>query len=335
MKTQNGIISVVIPVFNRQNVIEECITSVISQSYLSFEIILIDDGSTDNTLNICKKLSETNPKIKLLKSEHKGVSAARNLGLSAAEGEYIFFLDSDDVIAPPLFETLVNAFKNSDAAIAGTEVVNVSEKNWHKVEERLLSTYETGETVYHSHEDSLEAMFMRSSPLMLIGGIMMRRDLIGETKFKTDLFIGEDFYFIYENLIKGASTVFLKQKWYYSRMHANNSSWNYSFSGFWTRFHRREIVWKSEEAFGRTKYANVQKVNAFHCFLLCMHHHKPFDKDLKLMRKTLRKYKKILFPAFERSDKLRYYLYVYLPFAKTPIYKLETALMKLLHRNKN
>lgn len=333
METENGKISVIIPTFNRQNFVKECIESVINQSYQNFEIIIIDDGSSDKTVEICEELSKTEPRIRLYISEHCGVSAARNKALEKAAGEYVFFLDSDDIIHPLLFETLICGLKNNDAAIAGTEVINFLEKNHNKVLEIMNPPYIMGETTYQTHEESLEAMFTKTSPLSLIGGIMMRRDLIGDTKFKTDIFIGEDFYFIYENLIKGASTVFLKQKWYYCRIHSNNSSFNFTYSGFWTRFHRRELVWKSEEAFGRTKYANIQKTDAFNSFLACMNKNKPYSKDARLMRKTVKKYRRIIFPALSKINKLKYCLYIYLPFAKKPIYKLETSLKKLKHRN--
>lgn len=309
----SDMISLIIPVYNRENVIKECIFSVLSQNYQNFEIVIVDDGSSDKTFEICQELANEEPRIKLLKTEHTGVSAARNKGIDIAKGEYIFFLDSDDVIHPFLLGALFEGMKCNNADIGGTCVVNVLEKYWYKVEQKLAEKSVKGETVFKSNEESLNAIFLGSSPLNVIGGVMMRRDLIKETRFRTDLFIGEDYYFIYENLIKNASSVFLKQKWYYCRIHTNNSSWNYSFSGFWTRFYRRELVWKSEEAFGRTEYTNIQKRDAFGCFLRCFQENRPYCADSRKMCKILRKYKRELLPAMKSKIKLLYFACAYLP----------------------
>ncbi len=334
MNTVDPKISIIIPVYNRDNYIEECVSSVFAQSYQNFEIILIDDGSTDRTLEVCKKLSTKDSRIKLLTADHGGVSAARNKGLDEAMGEYVFFLDSDDVIYPTLLETLVTGIKNSGANIAGTRVIPVSEKYWEKVREKLKEEPVLGETTYHTHEEALHAIFHPGSPLACIGGVMLHRDLIGDTRFRTDLFIGEDYYFIYENLIKGASCIFLKQKWYYVRNHALNSSWNYTFDGFWTRFYRRELVWKSEEAFGRTQYANIQKRDAFCSFLHCFNKNKPHSEDSEKMRKVLKEYKKDIYPALTSKGKIVYILYVHFPATAAALFKFKDKLSKAIHKMK-
>lgn len=322
-------ISIIIPLYNRQQYIEECIQSIQAQSYQNYEIILIDDGSADHTLEVCRNLAKTEPRINLLTIEHAGVSAARNKGIDAARGEYIFFVDSDDVIHPLLLETLVEGLKNSDAAIAGTKVVNIAERNWHKVNEIISKDPGPGETTYQNHQDTLRAVFLGQSPLGMIGGVMMRRDLIEQTRFRTDLYIGEDFYFIYENLIKGAASVFLKQKWYYGRLHANNSSWDFGYSGFMNRLYRRELVWKSEEAFGRTEYANCQKNAVFGVFQTLLKKNKLNSSDSKKIRKVMKDYRKILLPAMKFRRKVCYYLYVYLPFTSPLVLWVQKRLKKI------
>lgn len=306
-------VSIIIPLYNRQDVIMECIQSINAQSYQNFEIILIDDGSSDQTPEVCRELANENPRVKHLSIAHAGVSAARNHGIEAATGEYIFFVDSDDVIHPLLLEALVDGLKNSDAAIAGTGVISVPEKNWRTVSEDIKKNPGPGETTYNTHQESLHAIFHSMSPLNMIGGVMIRRDLIGATRFNPELIIGEDFYFIYQNLIKGASSIFLRQKWYYSRLHANNSSWNFGFDGFWSRFHRRELVWKSEESLGRKENADREKQNAFGIYLNCYKRNPLYSADCKKMRKLMKGYKKILFPALTPICKVRYYLSIYMP----------------------
>lgn len=321
-----SLVSVIIPVYNRQDYIEECIRSVLSQSHRDFEIIVVDDGSTDDTQQICRRLADQDARIRLLSGGHKGVSAARNIALDAAAGTYFFFLDSDDVIHPFLLETLVSAMEESGAAMGGTETIHISQNNWQAAQKALQAQSGVGETTLKTHEEALEALFFGPSPLTFLIGLMMHRDLVGATRFRTDLFIGEDYYFVYEALIKGSGCVFLKQKWYYQRLHDSNSSWNYSYSAFWSRFYRRELVWKSEEAFGRTNYAVTQKRDAFACFTNCVRKHKPYSEESKQMRQVLKRYKKDLFPALTGKNKPLYLLFLYLPATASLLLRLKDRL---------
>lgn len=326
-------VSVILPAYNRQDYIEECIRSVQAQSHQNFEIIVIDDGSTDGTPALCRQLAEQDSRIRLLTGNHTGVSAARNKGLDEAQGAFVFFLDSDDVINPLLLETLVNGMQDTGAKMAGTAVSSVSKNNWPKVQERLQQPSEPGETMHKSHEETLHALFHGRSPFGMIGGVMMRRDYIGDTRFRTDLFIGEDYYFIYQNLIKGANTVFLKdKKWYYARNHTNNLSWDWSYTGFWTRFYRRQLVWESEESFGRKEYADIQKRDAFSCFIRCFQKNKIHSEDSKNMRKTIQEYKDALLPALASKTKIIFLLAAYAPAAFLCIMKTKAKLRKLLKR---
>lgn len=326
------LVSIIIPVYNRQAVVRECIQSVGNQSHQNYEIILIDDGSTDKTLEVCRELAKAEPRIRILEMEHAGVSAARNKGLERAEGEYVFFLDSDDVIHPLLLETLIFGMKISDASIAGTRVVNILEKYWDTVPQIIRKDQGPGETAYHNHSDTLDAVFGVGSPFGAIGGVMMRRDWIAETQFREDLFIGEDFYFIYENLIKGASTVFLKQKWYYCRIHANNSSWNYGFDGFMNRFYRRELVWRNEEKLGRFNYANHQKKSAVQAYYTCLLRNSGNSGDVKKMQIVMKENAKTLLPALTFARKIRCCFAVYMPSLYRSCYKGGKRVRRLLKK---
>lgn len=325
-------ISIIIPVYNREKYIEECIHSIWAQTYKNYEIILIDDGSTDNTLSICHALAAQDPSIRILAGSHTGVSAARNIGLEAVKGDYVFFLDSDDIIHPQLLEVLVNGLKETGAAIAGTICQSVSEQYWHKVYEYIEQDQGPGETTYQNFEETLEAVFSKKTPLGMIGGVMMRQDIIGDTRFRTDLYIGEDFYFIYQNMIKGGSSVFLKQKWYFARHHADNTSWDFRYSGFMNRLLRRELVWKSEEALGRPKYAAVQKTHAFSLYAQFVKRKDLPREDKRKIKKTMREYGKVLFPALSPGNKILYILYLWVPGGFSLTQKLWPSILAFVHK---
>ena len=102
------LISVIVPVYNREKNIADCIESLLQQTYDNLEIILVDDGSKDSSLDICNKYAQQNKKIKIVSKENGGVSSARNAGLKAATGDYIGFVDADDEISPEMYNILLN-----------------------------------------------------------------------------------------------------------------------------------------------------------------------------------------------------------------------------------
>lgn len=105
--------SLIIPAYNVEKYIKKCLDSVLNQTYNNYEIIIINDGSTDNTSKILESY-KSNKKIKLINQENKGLSSARNTGVSNAKGDYILFIDSDDFIEKELLETLNKTIKDED-----------------------------------------------------------------------------------------------------------------------------------------------------------------------------------------------------------------------------
>ena len=117
----DNLISIIIPVYNSSLYLCDCIQSVLQQTWKNFELILVDDGSQDESKSICKKISSTDNRIPFIEQKHKGVSAARNAALEVAAGKYLFFLDSDDVIHPCLLETLYTVLYKTNAVMAASE----------------------------------------------------------------------------------------------------------------------------------------------------------------------------------------------------------------------
>lgn len=112
-------ISVIIPVYNVEKYLPQCLESVCGQTYRELEIILVDDGSADRSGEICDEWSRKDPRIKVIHKKNGGVSSARNEGLKAASGTLIGFVDSDDWLEPGMYETLLKALGDSDMACCG------------------------------------------------------------------------------------------------------------------------------------------------------------------------------------------------------------------------
>lgn len=310
----NDLISIIIPIYNRANYLPDCMNSLFDQSYKKLQIILIDNGSTDGTVELCQKYAAEDGRVLALTSHRSGVSAARNTGLDAATGKYVFFLDSDDAIHPLLLQTLYEAMEEHHAPLGGSLVLNIHKSQWSALPS-LIARQKTPATVtFHSHEETLHDIYFGQSPFGLIGGTMMRRDLVGETRFNEEIFIGEDYLFIYQNLIKGASSVFLRHKWYYAQIHGNNISYNYHYDGFYTRLMRRKLVWESEDALGRPENAAKEKHSAFTVYLDCLRKHQMSKAEEKKMCADMKRHRKIILPALNFPRKVRFWLTVYFPF---------------------
>lgn len=109
--------SVIVPIYNREKSIKKCVDSILRQSEKDFELILVDDGSTDNSLKICKDFEKTDNRIIVIHKENGGVSSARNAGIDVARGKYVVFVDSDDYVDNNYLEILSS--KDADLVISG------------------------------------------------------------------------------------------------------------------------------------------------------------------------------------------------------------------------
>ena len=104
----NGLISVIVPVYNTKDYLDRCVQSIINQTYHNIEIILVDDGSTDDSGKKCDSWASKDNRIHVIHQKNAGVSAARNAGIEFAHGEYIGFVDSDDVLSLQMYRILMD-----------------------------------------------------------------------------------------------------------------------------------------------------------------------------------------------------------------------------------
>ncbi len=121
--------SVITTVYNQENYIKDCIESVINQTYSNLEFIIVDDGSTDNSYNICKEYAEKDDRIKLIRKENGGVSSARNVGIADISGDYVLFLDGDDLYCLELLENCYNELQKERFDIISFGIICCDENN--------------------------------------------------------------------------------------------------------------------------------------------------------------------------------------------------------------
>ncbi len=115
-------VSIIIPVYNAEEYLDRCLGSVLAQDFTSYEVILIDDGSTDSSPLICDRYSATSARFRTLHKPNAGVSSARNAGLDIAEGAYVMFVDSDDALAPGALSSMIKDVSGEDMLLGGYSV---------------------------------------------------------------------------------------------------------------------------------------------------------------------------------------------------------------------
>lgn len=145
-------ISVVVPVYNKKEYIEDTVRTILGQSFSDFELLLIDDGSTDGSGEICDGLSDGNPRVKVFHTENRGVSAARNLGIKKAVGKYISFIDADDRVKKTFLEKLHGAINGGKAGLA---VCGYYEIRKRKAIPHIHKNYNSGDRAYEALRQNL------------------------------------------------------------------------------------------------------------------------------------------------------------------------------------
>lgn len=211
----NVLVSVIVPVFNSDKFLSRCIDSVLVQTYPNFEVILIDDGSTDNSGGICDEYVKKDSRVRAIHKQNSGVSATRNVGLEKAKGKYILFVDSDDYIDNIMLEKLVSKAeeKQSDITVCNYYVQNgndihVPEMNY--------------ECQYNTNEEIVEKLIFRfycgkNIGLNSLWNKLILRSLFVENgiKFDCNLKRAEDFWFVFECMKKANRIVFINEPYYH------------------------------------------------------------------------------------------------------------------------
>lgn len=133
MDYKTSLISVIIPIYNVENYLDKCLDSIIKQTYKNIEIICVNDGSTDSSLEILQNYTKKDARIKIINQPNKGVGCARNVGLSIANGEFVSFIDSDDRVDENLYQTCMdNINENIDIIVFGAKTLNLKNNKIYK-----------------------------------------------------------------------------------------------------------------------------------------------------------------------------------------------------------
>lgn len=188
------LVSVIVPVYNSELVIENCVESLLQQTYPEIEILLIDDGSTDKSSHICNNFLKRDSRVKVYHKYNGGASSARNVGLEMAEGEFITFVDSDDVVALNMIEIMLNNLL--------TENADISEIDFKVSDDFYKRKKRKGYYRVFQNNKSLKEFFSGNKVENVVWGKLYKKSIIGDLRFNEKYKIGEDLLFNFQILNK-------------------------------------------------------------------------------------------------------------------------------------
>jgi len=210
-------ISVIVPVYNLEMHLEKTVKMLLEQTYRNLEIILIDDGSADASPAICDRLAAQDPRIIVFHTENRGVSAARNLGLKAATGEYIGFCDGDDQLEKDMYAYLYQLISDADAEISVCGVQIRHEGNSRK------DLVKGCDAVFSAPQDAICKLFTMEISISLYTKLF-RADVIRDLYLPEDIRLREDEYYSYTAFARAKRIVSGKQaKYIYIRREGSSS----------------------------------------------------------------------------------------------------------------
>lgn len=213
---KGDLVSIVIPVYNGERCIEQCVKSVLQQTYQDIELILIDDGSNDNTADICNQLVRKCKKIRYFCQENAGPGAARNLGLKKVQGDYVTFIDADDFVHPRYIEELYQALKKNKILIASCACIKIKNR------EEACRARMADEEVILSTEEALTSLFYGKEIKGYSSLKMIHISLLEDLRFPENLCVGEDFVWVYQLLMRCERIVYINKELYYYVQNENS-----------------------------------------------------------------------------------------------------------------
>lgn len=218
-RTEKPMLSVIVPIFNAEQHLEKCLDSIINQTFLDMEILLVNDGSTDGSLSICRKYQKKDCRIKVISKENGGLIRARKSGLSIANGRFIGFVDSDDWIEPQMYSILVTCMEETDCDLVSSGIIRDFEDG--RPSEILFDHYEEG--CYRDPEQCIYPTMLYSLQYKDFGiyctlvNKLYKRELLERVyeHINDEVFYGEDVLTCYPYCLFSNSIYILHQVFYH------------------------------------------------------------------------------------------------------------------------
>ena len=247
-------ISVIVPVYNVEAYLERCVESILQQTYAHFELILINDGSTDSSGQICDHLASQYENIKVYHIENAGVSNARNMGIQLATGSWVTFIDSDDFVTQDYLATLASAAEGLNVGFVIAPL--------HHIKNGIVTDLpsHSGKTELWSTEETMKELLMTTRTSFFPVAKLFKRDLLADEKFNTNYHLAEDALFLTELLLKTrCSSVFIDKPVYYYDHREGSATTSVNRHVFDTIEVYQQILAQVSQVFPNLKYELINR----------------------------------------------------------------------------
>lgn len=305
-------ISVIIPIYNVEAYLSQCLDSVIHQSYENLEIILVNDGSTDACHQICEKYAAKDNRIKVIHQKNGGLSDARNTGLEIATGDFIAFVDSDDLVSTDFFQLLLDALQSNQAEIVECEfykfgtITDVPKASSNKNSVEIFQT-----------EMALE-LLMKEKLKQMVWNKLYRKIAIGDNRFPVSK-INEDEFWTYKVFGNAQKIVKIADVLYFYRQQQESiMGRKYSLKRLDGLQALQERIAYMRENFPRLENLAIKS----YCTAAMWHYQQiisfmevdPTKNHRKMIFDSIKQYNKwLVFKEWSWKEKLRYYLFIWNP----------------------
>ena len=225
----NELISIIVPIYNTEKYLHECLDSIINQTYANFEVLLVNDGSTDSSGIICQEYVERDSRFRYFEKDNGGVASARNLGLEHSEGTYITFIDSDDWVEQNYLDVLYTALKENDTDVAISTYKRFAQdgvfylRSYSREDDEFLNL---GTRSRDSFLEILPRLGELDHSFYSISSKLIKRKIIGNLLFDEQISYAEDLNFFFHLYLGVESVVYVRDYTYVYRTHDASTSQN-------------------------------------------------------------------------------------------------------------
>ena len=319
---QNELLSIIVPVYNSEKYVSVCIESILKQTYQNIEVILVDDGSTDESGKVCDEFEQADHRVRVFHKKNGGVSSARNLGIEKCRGRYVTFIDSDDFVSEDFILIMYQNLQNYNVDIS---ICNFNYVYNNTVPKNANLIIESAKLLIDDQLDYFKYSFLFSYSW----GKLYKKNLLQHIFFDSDIYISEDSLFLAE-VIKNAKSIYYdKTPLYMYRMHTESAIHTVT-------LRKREtmvVAWK--------KIMDIQELNsnayglaAFRYIEVCRWIAADFSitahKDMKkisMLRNEAKTRKNVISKAkVSIPRKIMLLFFIYLPDLYFAVYKMKKSL---------
>lgn len=306
---KKGLISIIVPIYNIEMYLKRCVDSLINQTYKNIEILLVNDGSTDNSPLICKEYEEKHKNvIVFLDKKNGGVSDARNLGLKHATGEYVTFVDADDYVDEKFIEKLYNQVKDNPAVLVISNAKNFDDNSIIETKKLIEKEIELNK------EQCIKELLLEKKFFSVCWGKLYKTELAKQIEFDKSMKIAEDFKYImdyFKKIKENDKVIIIPDRLYYYYLRQGSAIR----SGFDNRWiDEIKLCEKYIEKFSKTDYYKYAIKRYVRINITCAIKFNLNKEKYKFIRNNISKYKSeyILFKKVSIKEKIIFLIILYL-----------------------